>query len=136
MTGIMNRKFSSLDGNPINPQHPEGVPSHRCLILDQSFEALKSAGSSTEAMKGVQQEMERVVDTEVEKNEQYKKSAAKYTSFSEEICSTDHEMNSLMNIFTDNTSLTTPKASENAGQTQDSQDCGQLEKHEDVKNKI
>ena len=73
MTGIMNRKFSSLDGNPINPQHPEGVPSHRCLILDQSFEALKSAGSSTEAMKGVQQEMERVVDTEVEKTNSTKR---------------------------------------------------------------
>jgi len=135
MTGIMNRRFSSLD-DPLNPQHPEGVPSHRCLILDQSFEALKSARSSTEAMKGVQQEMERVVDIEVKKNEQYKKIASKYTSFTEEIGSTDHEMNSLMNISTDNTSLTTPKASENAGQTQDSQDCGQIEKHEDVKNKI
>lgn len=136
MTGIMNRRFSSLDRNPLNPQHPEGVPSHRCLILDQSFEALKSARSSTEAMKRVQQEMERVVDTKVEKNKQYKKSASKYTSFSEEIGSTDHEMNSLMNISTDNTSLTTPTASQNAGQTQDSQDCGQIEKHEDVKNKI
>lgn len=135
MTGIMNRRFSSLD-DPLNPQQPEGVPSHRCLILDQSFEALKSARSSTEAMKGVQQEMERVVDIEVKKNEQYKKIASKYTSFTEEIGSTDHEMNSLMNISTDNTSLTTPTASENAGQTQDSLDCGQIEKHEDVKNKI
>ena len=65
----MNRRFSTQDGTSLNPQDAECVPSHRCLILDQSFEALKSARSSTETMKRVQQEMERAVNTEGEKND-------------------------------------------------------------------
>ena len=129
-----NRRFSSLDGTPLNSQDAEGVPSHRCLILDQSFEALKSARSSTEAMRRVQQEMERTVDTEGKKNQQYKENASEYTSFSEEIDHTNHGMNSLINISTDNnTGHTTPKESENAEQTGDSQDCGQIEKHREAK---
>lgn len=86
----MNRKFSTLDGTSLNPQDAECVPSHRCLILDQSFEALKSARSSTETMKRVQQEMERAVNTEGEKNDKYKQSATEYTSFAEEIDNTAH----------------------------------------------
>jgi len=128
-----NRRFSTLDGTPLNPQDPEGVPSHRCLILDQSFEALKSARSSTEAMRRVKQEIERVVDTEGKKNQQYKANASEYTSFSEEIDHTNHGMNSLMNISTDHTGYTTPQESENPGQTEDSQDCGQIQKHGEVK---
>ena len=128
-----NRRFSTLDGTPFNPQDPEGVPSHRCLILDQSFEALKSARSSTEAMRRVQQEMERAADTEGEKNEQYKQNASEYTSFSEEIDNTNHGMNSLTNISTDHTGRTISKESENVEQTEDSQDCGQIEKHTDAK---
>lgn len=124
-----NRRCSALDGTPLNAQDPEGVPSHRCLILDQSFEALKSARSSTEAMRRVQQEMERVVDTEGEKNRQYKENAAQYTSFSDEIDHTNHGMNSLMSIATDHTGHTTPTESENAQHTEDSQDCEQKEKH-------
>ena len=128
-----NRRFSSLDGTPLNPQDLECVPSHRCLILDQSFEALKSARSSTEAMRKVQQEMERVVDTEGEKNEQYKENASEYTSFSEEIDHTNHGMNSLMNISTETTGHTTTKKSENAEQTKDTPDCGQIGKHGQTK---
>jgi len=128
-----NRRFSSLDGTPLNPQDLEGVPSHRCLILDQSFEALKSARSSTEAMRRVQQEMERVVDTEGEKNEQYKENASEYTSFPEEIDHTNHGMNSLLNISTENTDHTTATESENAKQTEDSQDCRQIGKHREIK---
>ena len=114
----MNRRFSTLDGNPLNPQDPEGVPSHRCLILNQSFEALKSAGSSTEAMRKVQQEMERAVNKEGEKNEQYKQFASEYAGFSEHIDITAHGMNSLTNI---------PKVSINGEETEVSQDSGQKE---------
>lgn len=109
-----------MDGTPLNPQDPEGVPSHRCLILDQSFEALKSARSSTEAMSRVQQEMERTADTEGEKNEQYKQNASDFTSFSEEIDKTDHGMNSLADVS---------KASENAEQTEVGQDGAKIENH-------
>lgn len=128
-----NRRFSTLDGTPLNPQDPEGVPSHRCLILDQSFEALKSARSSTEAMRRVQQEMERIVDTEGEKNQQYKENASHYTSFSEEIDHTNHGMNSVMNIATDHSGHTTLKESGNAEHTEDSQDCEQIQKHKEAK---
>ncbi len=124
-----NRRFSTLDGTPVNPQDPEGVPSHRCLILDQSFEALKSARSSTEAMKRVKQEIEKEVNTEGEKNEQYKQTASEYTSFSEEIDNTAHGMNSLMNVCEDHASETVSKESENAQQTKDCHDSGQIEKH-------
>ena len=86
----MNRRFSTRDGTPLNPQDAECVPSHRCLILDQSFEALKSARSSTETMKREQQEVERAVNTEGEKNDKYKQSATEYTSFAEEIDNTAH----------------------------------------------
>lgn len=86
----MNRRFSTQDGTSLNPQDAECVPSHRCLILDQSFEALKSARSSTETMKRVQQEMERAVNTEGEKNDKYKQRATEYTSFAEEIDNTAH----------------------------------------------
>ena len=113
----MNRRFSSLDGTPLNPQDLEGVPSHRCLILDQSFEALKSARSSTEAMKRVQQEMEKVVSTEGEKNDQYKNTAMEYASFSQEIDSTNHGMESMTSIS---------KGNENSEQTKMSQDGGQI----------
>ena len=98
----MNRRFSTLDGTPINPQDPEGVPSHRCLILDQSFEALKSARSSTETMRRVQQEMERAVNSESEKNELYKKTASEYASFSEENDKTVHGMSSMTNTSKEN----------------------------------
>ena len=128
-----NRRFSALDGTPLNPQDPEGVPSHRCLILDQSFEALKSARSSTEAMRRVQQEMERVVDKEGEKNQQYKENASQYTNFSEEIDRTDHGMNSVMSIASDHTGHTTPKESENAEHTEDSRDSEQIGKHKEAK---
>ena len=94
----MNRRFSTIDGTPLNAQDPEGVPSHRCLILDQSFEALKSARSSTEGMKRVQQEMEQAVDTEGEKNERYKQCASEYTSFSKEMDNTAHEMASITKV--------------------------------------
>lgn len=104
-----------MDGTQLNPQDPEGVPSHRCLILGQSFEALKSARSSTEAMRKVNQEMDRAVNTEGEKNEQYKQSASDYTRFSEEIDNTGHGMNSLINIRTkSHTSETISKESEDA----------------------
>lgn len=86
----MNRRFSTLDGTSPNPQDAEGVPSHRCLILDQSFEALKSARSSTETMNRVQQEMECAVNTEGEKNEKYKQCATEYTSFAEKNDNTAH----------------------------------------------
>ena len=113
----MNRRFSSLDGTPLNPQDLEGVPSHRCLILDQSFEALKSARSSTEAMIRVQQEMEKVVSTEGEKNDQYISTAMEYASFSQEIDSTNHGMESMTNIS---------KGNENSAQTKMNQDGGQI----------
>lgn len=116
----MNRRFSTLDGTPLNPQDPEGVPSHRCLILDQSFEALKSARSSTETMKRVQHDMERAVNTEGEKNERYKQSASEFASFSEEIENTAHRMESVTRISKDN---------ENAGQTMVSQDEGNIANH-------
>ena len=91
----MNRRFSTLDGNPMNrrfstldgtpsSQDPENVPSHRCLILDQSFEALKSARSSTEAMKKVQGELVQTVQTEGEKNKLYENEASEFAQFSEQ----------------------------------------------------
>lgn len=118
-----------MDGTPLNPQDPEGVPSHRCLILDQSFEALKSARSSTEAMRRVKQEMEKEVYTEGEKNEQHKQTTSEYASFSEENENTDHGMNSLMNICKDHTNETVSKESENAEQSEDCHDSGQIEEH-------
>lgn len=113
-----DRRFSTLDGTPLNPQDPEGITSHRCLILDQSFEALKSARSSTDTMKHVQQEMEGAVNTEGEKNEQYKQSASEYESFSEEIDNTNHGMESL-------TQISTEKG--NVEQTKNSQDEGKID---------
>lgn len=86
----------------MNPQDPEGVPSHRCLILDQSFEALKSARSSTETMRTVQQEMQHTVNSEKEKNELYKKTASEYASFSEENDKIVHGMASLTNTSKEN----------------------------------
>lgn len=41
-------------------------------------------------MKRVQQEMERAVNTEAEKNGKYKQSATEHTSFAEEIDNTAH----------------------------------------------
>ena len=121
---IIDRRFSALDGTPLNPQDLEGVPSHRCLILDQSFEALKTARSSTEAMKRVQQEMEDAVSTEGEKNDQYKKTAMEYASFSQEIDSTAHGMASMTKISNE---------SESSEQTQMSQDGGQIENRKNEK---
>lgn len=86
----------------MNPQDPGGVPSHRCLILNQSFEALKSARSTTETMERVQQEMEHTVNSEKEKNKVYKKTASEYASFSEENDKTVHGMASLTNTSKDN----------------------------------
>ena len=80
-------------------------------------------------MRRVQQEMERIVDTEAEKNQQYKENASHYTSFSEEIDHTNHGMNSVMNIATDQSGHTTLKESENAEHTEDSQDCEQIQKN-------
>ena len=128
-----NRRFSALDGTPLHPQDPDGVPSHRCLILDQSFEALRSARSSTEAMRRVQQEMELVVDTESEKNRQYKENALQYTSFSEEIDHTNHGMNSMMSTAKDHTGHNTPKERENAEHTEEGQDFEQIQNHKKAK---
>ena len=93
-----NRRYSVIDSNlkNMNSQDPEGVPSHRCLILDQSFEALKSARSSTETMKGVKREMEMAVNTEGEKNEIFQQNADYYASFSDEIANTEHGMESIV----------------------------------------
>lgn len=118
-----------MDGTPLNPQDPEGVPSHRCLILDQSFEALKSARSSTEVMRRMTHEMEQAVNTEGEKNKQYRQCTSEYTSFSEENDNTAYGMNSLINISKDHTSQTISKESENAEFSEDRHDSGQMEKH-------
>ena len=103
----MNRRFSTQDGTSLNPQDAECVPSHRCLILDQSFEALKSARSSTETMKRVQQEMERAVNTEGEKNDKYKQRATEYTSFAEEIHNKAHGLEDTTPITEDETAKCT-----------------------------
>ena len=103
----MNRRFSTQDGTSLNPQDAECVPSHRCLILDQSFEALKSARSSTETMKRVQQEMERAVNTEGEKNDKYKQRATEYTSFAEEMDNTAHGLEDTTPITGDETAKCT-----------------------------
>ena len=103
----MNRRFSTQDGTSLNPQDAECVPSHRCLILDQSFEALKSARSSTETMKRVQQEMEHAVNTEGEKNDKYKQRATEYTSFAEEMDNTAHGLEDTTPITGDETAKCT-----------------------------
>ena len=98
----MNRRFSTTDETPQNAQDPEAVPSHRCLILNKSFEALKSARSSTETMKRVQQETKQAVEVEGEKNERYKQCASEYRRFTKHIDDTAHGMASMTNVTKEN----------------------------------
>lgn len=123
MKKTATRRFSTLDGNPPSQQDPEGIPSHRCLILNQSFEALKSARSSTETMREFQKEMEKAVHDEGEKNEQYKKFASEYAAFSQENDISAHGMNSLMSI---------PKGNEYEQKTELGQESGQREDYKVV----
>lgn len=51
----------------------EEIPSHRCLILDRSFEALKSARSSTDAMNRKNKELTERVHSEITKGESYER---------------------------------------------------------------
>lgn len=110
-----NRRIHGQDGS-LHQQNPENVPSHKCLILGQSFEALKSARSSTDNMKRVQRGMETAAGKEGEKNELYQKKAESYARFSEEIDDTAHGMNSVTPICTENESL--KQAKENGNEIQ------------------
>ena len=98
-----NRGISGQDGSLL-PQDLKDVPSHRCLIMDQSFEALKSARSSTDTMRSVQRDMKTAAGKEGEKNELYKKNAEFYASFSDEIDNTADGMNSVTKISKENES--------------------------------
>lgn len=59
----------------------EETPSHRCLIVDRSFEALKSARSSTVAMYHFSKQMADQLHSEVQKGHEYARDVSEGKTF-------------------------------------------------------
>lgn len=72
---VMENRRTSKFGNHTEEEeedpNADEIPSHRCLIVDRSFEALKSARSSTVAMHKYNKDITDHVHSEVHKGLEY-----------------------------------------------------------------
>ena len=66
------------------------LPSHHCLILNTSFEALKSARDSTQAMTSANLTMEKLANIEEEKNTRQCQELDEFAQFLSQVSESSH----------------------------------------------